>query len=955
MIKRFILLTLVSFFYSVSASAGPCDTTISGATTSTLNCEDDDDLIVSGSITYDGQNAVHAQQHQDVTITNTGTIQSTGHSAIKGQSALNLEITNSGTIYSENDYGIKLIEAEKITITNEADGIIKTDPSATDDVIAIGGIKMGNCGTCVDGSTTSSGEGLTLKNYGTIDSYQSTLYGGKNSIHTSKKTKIYNYDGATIDATNIFAIRFDHAEDFTLNNYSGATIQTDNSYGAVSLLSAETVAIDNEGTITAANKWGVYCYYCEDVTLTNSGTITATVRTVDLGEITGTNTFTNSGTITGTADTSNVGAVNLLKATGVTLTNSGTISSETQYAIDAENAFSPAIINSGTISSSTTLNNGNAIELSQSGSGTAGSGATITNSGTIKAPGGTGGTGIRIGSGSIPYNDVTITNSGTISGTNDSIYVQESDTTGTNIITKEEATYTGEINMGSAVVEMTLDCSIKKDMDIEIHSKTNMTVTNNLCGNDTYEILDSSKNADADNSETNGYLRVLGEDLEIAQDNPKYRSENVLTKLRGLFNAANYINWNAPEDKFFKIFHSTQKRDGTYKGEMSGVVGQLSPFILGNTRNNIFLGYTKQDGDFDNGEFLGGDNFALGLKSVYENNGFKASFTPMIGLNDLTITDFDTDTKSKISTNLLSEFAGFNTKLGKEMKTSEDSKLNLSVQSTLGLQRFPEYLSKFSDGDLSVDEAIEQVLGAGFEVRYLEELGKGFIIQPYIGANVNSNLNNSIKITADGENKNVTPANSTTTGYFAGVSITKEAKDINFDLDLMYGNEDGLINQIVAISLTKSFGKAETKAQKTEPDKKIKIASSMPENIDLLEFGKLKELNDKLKIENELLTKENQRLKIISEKIIKENKASKQLIVELLKENEKIKLEKEIFKNKILENENKELLEKIETETSKNNVNKFTLLLFVIILILLFYGIASFIISIGQNLMRKNY
>ena len=133
--KRLILLVLVSLFYSGSALAGDCDTTVSGTTTSTLNCEDDDDLIVSGSITYDGQNAVHAQQHQNVTITNTGTIQSTGHSAIKGQSALSLEITNSGTIYSENDYGIKLIEAEKITITNEADGIIKTDPSATDDEI----------------------------------------------------------------------------------------------------------------------------------------------------------------------------------------------------------------------------------------------------------------------------------------------------------------------------------------------------------------------------------------------------------------------------------------------------------------------------------------------------------------------------------------------------------------------------------------------------------------------------------------------------------------------------------------------------------------------------------------------------------------------------------------------------------------------------------------------------
>jgi len=952
--KRFLFIAFCLFFYSSSASAGPCDTTVSGTTTSTLNCDDNDSLIVSGSITYDGQNAVNAQEDEGVTITNTGTIQSTNHSAIKGQSALSLEITNSGTIYSENDYGIKLIEAEKITITNEAGGIIKTDPSATDDLIAIGGTKIGNCGTCVDGSTTSSGEGLTLQNYGTIDSYQQTLFGGKNSAHTSKKTKIYNYDGATIDATNIYAIRFDYAEDFTLNNYSGATIQTENSYGAVSVLSGETVAIDNEGTITAANKWGVYCYYCEDVTLTNSGTITATVRAVDLGEVTGTNTFTNSGTITGTADTSNVGAVNLLKATGVTLTNSGTISSETQYAIDAENAYSPTIINSGTISSSTTLNNGNAIELSQSGSGTAGSGATITNSGTIKAPGGTGGTGIRIGSGSIPYNDVTITNSGTISGTNDSIYVQESDTTGTNIITKEEATYTGEINMGSAVVEMTLDCSIKKDMDIEIHSKTNMTVTNNLCGNDTYEILDSSKNADADNSETNGYLRVLGEDLEIAQDNPKYRSENVLTKLRGLFDAANYINWHFPEDKMFKIFHSTQKRDGTYKGEMSGVVGQLSPFILGGIRNNIFLGYTRQDGDFDNGEFLGGDNFALGLKSVYENNGFKASFTPMVGLNDLTVTDFDTDTKAKISTNLLSEFAGFNTKLGKEIKTSEDSSLSLNIQSTLGLQRFPEYLAKFSEGDLSVDEAIEQVLGAGFEVRYVEGLGKGFVIQPYIGANVNNNLNNSIKIKADGENKNVSPANEMTTGYFAGVSFTKKTKDMNFDLDLMYGNEDGLINQIAAVSLTKSFGQSETTMPKTKPAKDLKVAGAIPEDMDLLEFGELKKLNDKLKIKNERLQAENEKLKMLSTKAIEENKASKQLIVELLKENEKIKLEKEIFKNKILENENKELREKIETKVTENEVNRFALLLFITILILIAYGITSFVVSVVQASFSRN-
>ena len=77
------------------------------------------------------------------------------------------------------------------------------------------------------------------------------------------------------------------------------------------------------------------------------------------------------------------------------------------------------------------------------------------------------------------------------------------------------------------------------------------------------------------------------------------------------------------------------------------------------------------------------------------------------------------------------------------------------------------------------------------------------------------------------------------------------------------------------------------------------------------------------------------------------------MIVELLKENEKIKLEKEIFKNKILENENKELLEEIEKGATENEVNKFTLLLFVIVLILFTYGTTSFITSIFQASFRK--
>ena len=62
-----------------------------------------------------------------------------------------------------------------------------------------------------------------------------------------------------------------------------------------------------------------------------------------------------------------------------------------------------------------------------------------------------------------------------------------------NITTKGDGTWIGEIDMEDAAVTMTLDCSISKDQDIEIEDKTNMVVVDNLCGNDTYAILDSSK------------------------------------------------------------------------------------------------------------------------------------------------------------------------------------------------------------------------------------------------------------------------------------------------------------------------------------------------------------------------------------------------------------------------------------------------------------------------------
>jgi hypothetical protein len=138
------------------------------------------------------------------------------------------------------------------------------------------------------------------------------------------------------------------------------------------------------------------------------------------------------------------------------------------------------------------------------------------------------------------------------------------------------------------------------------------------------------------------------------------------------------------------------------------------------------------------------------------------------------------------------------------------------------------------------------------------------------------------------------------------------------------GNEEGLINQIAAFSVTKSLGISKEEQRASNKEENLKLAN-IKKDENLLEFGKLKEINEQLKNQKAKLKAENEALKLLYTKTIEENKTSKNLKVELLKENEKIKLEKENFKNKLLENENKELKKQIEKVVENKGVNKFTL------------------------------
>ena len=254
-------------------------------------------------------------------------------------------------------------------------------------------------------------------------------------------------------------------DDDTLNvTTSGSVIKTGSD--AIHAKNHSDVTIDNKGTISASVNQAINLQHAVNITVTNSGTIEATQR----------NAILMDGT----------------SADNITINNSGTLKAGKKQVILATNSENTTIINSGTIEATNPLNPNTGGINYYNTSGSAINGATITNSGTIFAYG----TAIRFGTqgnANKAVNDMTITNSGTIEGETASIVVYNDNTTGTNIITKGEGTYIGEITLRDTVTNFTLDCSISKDQDIELTDKTNITITNNLCGNDTYQILSIAK------------------------------------------------------------------------------------------------------------------------------------------------------------------------------------------------------------------------------------------------------------------------------------------------------------------------------------------------------------------------------------------------------------------------------------------------------------------------------
>ncbi len=92
---------------------------------------------------------------------------------------------------------------------------------------------------------------------------------------------------------------------------------------------------------------------------------------------------------------------------------------------------------------------------------------------------------------------------------------------------------------------------------------------------------------------------------------------------------------------------------------------------------------------------------------------------------------------------------------------------------------------------------------------------------------------------------------------------------------------------------------------------------------------------------------------MLAQKTLEENKASKELIMELLKENEKIKLEKQMMTNQILESENKDLLEQLEGSNEGNKPPVKFLIIFAIIFMFATIGLTSVVASIYNRIMYR--
>ena len=660
-------------------------------------------------------------------------------------------------------------------------------------------------------------------------------------------------------------------ENFTLVNNGTIDPGQSNAWQAIYLQDATSFDITNNGTINGPGQMIEFIGNKGTSTITNTGTISTTshapITNYGLG-FTGNLTINNSGTISAYGVLSNIqtshnpthqGAISLGQCSSTSRHSSCSDES------DAGSAGGYTIINSGTIE--VTDKGANAIRLNNKVNNT------ITNTGSILggpeqsfSVAGSGSS-FRIGM------DIMVAECHETSDSNDPWGACGASGSGkTTVNIGKDAIFKNGIDFNSTTSEIVIRSDVNRDYELRIFDYSDgeggsdkITITNNsehevtfkrqqtltfsdgstnswgsitpgraakTSGNYTYQHTGQGDEAlnvlgEYFNAGDDGILVIKGERLEVNQDSHKYRAENTLTKFKNFYDAANHIGFNKQRcttldeignneefkdcnTGFVKIFNSFQRREDIYKGKNYGGVGMYSPINLTeNAVSNLFLGYSRQDSDFNDKTKSNSENFTLGLKNTYEDNNIKASLTPIIGLSLQEQTDYDTDKIEIKSNNYLSQFMGLNLKLENNNQIDADQFFTVGLESSFNLQRFPEYSSQFTDGTLLVKESIDQLLANTLELSYTTKMPGRNISKIYLGGSSFKNYNDKIKISARGFNADVSnEGNQDWSGYHLGLTFGKKAfkyEDYNYELDLRFEDQEGLIEKSARFTINKKF------------------------------------------------------------------------------------------------------------------------------------------------------
>ena len=237
-------------------------------------------------------------------------------------------------------------------------------------------------------------------------------------------------------------------------------------------------------------------------------------------------------------------------------------------------------------------------------------------------------------------------------------------------------------------------------------------------------------------------------------------------------------------------------RDSIYTNSIKGVSGYFSSNDYEEEKTRTFLTYLEQNANFNSKEKNESEKLAFGYDIKTNINNL--SIKPLFGISSNTMTDIETETEEIKRNNFFGQFFALHSNYKLSSKIQNNNDLSLTIIGEYGAHRLPKYVSNFTDGDLSVDEAIDQVLGFGFDFDYSIKNKNGFILKPYVGSAFNKTLSGKIKmndINGAGLKEDISQDHTMdgTITNKIGFTLNKNTEDIGLSFNFEYSNKDNLI------------------------------------------------------------------------------------------------------------------------------------------------------------------